>query len=55
MNLCPPNQVENNCEMGHEGGTDLLNFQAERAAQRKPAAFMLRKKINFLINICFPV
>lgn len=53
LNHWPPNLVENSSEIGCGGETDLLNFWSARAAQRKPAAFMERKKMNFLIKNCF--
>lgn len=55
LNHWPPNLVESSSEIVCGGETDLLNFQSERAAQRKPAAFMVKKKINFLIKNCFPI
>lgn len=53
-NHWPPNLVENSSGIGCGGETELLSFRL-RAAQRRPAAFMARKKINFLIKNCFPI
>lgn len=55
LNHWPPNLVENSSEIGCGGETELFHFQSVRAAQRKPAAFMVRKKMNFLIKNCFPI